>query len=255
MHYICKLSNKGFSSLACSIVHDISTDVKTRIKKQNRIGEETITDNFLFALSEKIPKIRYQSFTRFEEGRKTGADWEWWILYSGFSLRMRVQAKKLFPDKKFDNALAYGKPYGKQINMLMKDAERTNSIPLYIFYSDNIGSTFCGRLIHDEGVFVAKAEEVYDLIMPKSENSVVASHVLNISVAFSCFFCCALENNSPLQYRGIHDKLPGYVSDILRHNELQSEWKNKYVTELKGLNGILVYDKRGEYRAFETNRI
>jgi len=55
------------------------------MRKQPEVKEESLTDWLLFDVSQKISRITYKSFPRHEEARRTGADWEWWFLFSSFS--------------------------------------------------------------------------------------------------------------------------------------------------------------------------
>ena len=69
--------------------------VRKWLVRQPSVKEESITDWLLFDISENIKSVYYQAFTRHEEARKTGADWEWWFVFRDFAMKLRIQAKKL----------------------------------------------------------------------------------------------------------------------------------------------------------------
>lgn len=76
--------------------------VLERLEQARRLGvrldEETITQTVLLDLRESLGvHVQVTEFSRAEESRTTGADWEWWFC-DGVGQRlfgMRVQAKKL----------------------------------------------------------------------------------------------------------------------------------------------------------------
>lgn len=40
--------------------------------------EETITESFLLKLAKSQPNVAIRTFTKYQESRESGADWEWW---------------------------------------------------------------------------------------------------------------------------------------------------------------------------------
>ena len=85
--------------LYCKEFIDKSKYVYNWMKKQPSVGEESITDWLLFALSESLTSLKYKTFSRHKEARETGADWEWWFVDDKKALCLRIQAKKLFASK------------------------------------------------------------------------------------------------------------------------------------------------------------
>ena len=75
-----------------------------------------LLDWLLFNISSKINRITYKSFTRNEEAKITGADWEWWFLYRKFSYKFRVQAKKIKTKGDNYSSIVYSNKYGLQID-------------------------------------------------------------------------------------------------------------------------------------------
>jgi hypothetical protein len=67
-------------NIACKHFSDASAYISNWIVAQPSVGEESITDWLLYTLSSNIASLQYKKFTRHQESRVTGADWEWWIL-------------------------------------------------------------------------------------------------------------------------------------------------------------------------------
>lgn len=180
----------------CKSINKSSRYIRTWLQKQPEVKEESLTDWLLYDISQNIPRIKYKSFSRHVEARQAGADWEWWIIFSKFSFKMRVQAKKI--DVSGDNypAIAYTNRFGLQIEKLLKDANKTGSIPLYALYSPVTASVKCIRHRAQEGVFIAGGKEIYDSIISIPRAFVSCSDLLSRSVALSCFFCCPLLKNA-----------------------------------------------------------
>jgi len=102
-------------------------------------SEESITDYLLLDLvREHHSEVRIHKFTRREEGKKTGADWEWWFGSEGAWFGMRVQAKRL----KHQGNPGYpsllqkaGKTSKLQVDLLIEDAKSRSLYPMYCFYN------------------------------------------------------------------------------------------------------------------------
>lgn len=180
----------------CKSINKSSRYIRTWLQKQPEVKEESLTDWLLYDISQNVPRIKYKSFSRHIEARQTGADWEWWILFSKFCFKMRVQAKKI--DVSGDNypAIAYTNRFGLQIEKLLKDAKQTGSIPLYALYSPVQAPVKCIRHRAQEGVFVAGGTEIYNAIINTPRAFVSCSDLLARSNALSCFFCCPLLRNA-----------------------------------------------------------
>lgn len=107
----------------CKHISAASAYVGNWIKVQPSVGEESLTDWFLFKLSEDVPDIKYRKFTRHYEGKVTGADWEWWFIDNYHALCLRIQAKKLKTGKDNYSEIARTNQYGMQIEKLIEDAK------------------------------------------------------------------------------------------------------------------------------------
>jgi hypothetical protein len=104
-------------------------------------GEETITETLLLDLRVALGcYLEIEPFTKYQESRRTGADWEWWFC-DGLGQRMygmRVQAKKL----KYKAGVPYYdlgyKPRlstKRQVDRLISAADRDGIPALYALYN------------------------------------------------------------------------------------------------------------------------
>lgn len=105
-------------------------------------GEETITETLMLDLQAKLgPHLEVQTFTKYEESRNTGADWEWWFC-DGQGQRMygmRVQAKKLKTTKAgvpfYDFSYKPKKSKKRQVDRLLASALRDGLPAVYALYN------------------------------------------------------------------------------------------------------------------------
>lgn len=261
---------------------DISRRVAVWLKRQPGVGEESLTDWLLFELAERIPRVRYVKFNRVQEGRTTGADWEWWFVYSNLSLGMRVQAKRLHSREDNYPSLAYSTKHGMQIEKLRKDATARNLLAFYAFYSADPGpiQIKCGRGLGasaGQGTFLASANGLYSEHIHKGRAAVTAVDILRACNPLPCLFNCpATEHyggaeglyhyfesyfpealaqdgvnpgaNRPGEPRlGLHDhdSLPGYLSSMLRlDNEVPDWWEGEHRPPSDEVKALLVFDFR-----------
>lgn len=255
----------------CRAINEISNDIKEWIYYQPNVNEESITDRLLYNLSRAIPGIYYRGFTRFEEGRKTGADWEWWIIFKDGSYRFRVQAKKEKPDNY--PSLLYTNDHGLQIEMLIKDSDRVNAISLYSFYTDSDKPTMCRRGLCNEGVFLSSAKELYDEYVIKPRTNVDIGNILKRSNPLTCFFCCPLIKSTASGFNeymnkyygsafdeqsgingnsedsdkngiGYYEKYPLFLDKLMSDDPLPDWFEDEFQYDLQGIKGILVVDMR-----------
>lgn len=248
----------------CDVLNQAASYVRDWQIKQPSVKEESLTDWMLFDISEKSSKVRYQLFSRHEEARTTGADWEWWFVSDRQSLRLRVQAKKAQGSKDLYSELARTNRHGLQIDKLLADAKKQNALPLYAFFSSENVQTLCGGRKPAEGVYLAGATRVYGDFIAVARKKVTAKDVLRISNPLSCITCCPLSRHGelPLEYfrryfpeefpqsesrnstPGIHKQVPGYVQALLSRDrgrpeenidslEIPTEFKALLVVDLR----------------------
>jgi hypothetical protein len=100
-------------------------------------GEETITEMNLLEIRRRHPdQVRIRTYPKARESAETGADWEWHIVGRRYTLKMRVQAKRV-------NKLGSIKGVAKraptsplqQVDLLIRDAAKHKMRPVYCFYS------------------------------------------------------------------------------------------------------------------------
>ena len=125
-------------SAICTEFVRVSEYVHDWCQKQSSVGEESITDWILFELSKSVPQIKYMKFTKSQEARKTGADWEWWFVDNRHFIRLRIQAKRIKNSSEdlYPKLLYSSRKHGLQIDKLINDAQTNNAIPLYAWYYD-----------------------------------------------------------------------------------------------------------------------
>lgn len=99
-------------------------------------GEETITETNLLEIRRRHPQqVKIQTFSKFKESSLTGADWEWHIIGKRYTLKMRVQAKRIL-----SNGAIHGlsrrtkRAPASQIDLLINDARSNGLRPIYCFY-------------------------------------------------------------------------------------------------------------------------
>ncbi len=270
----------------CKSFNDCSADIKNWLTKQPEVKEESLTDRFLFELSEKIPTLKYKQFSRTEEGRKTCADWEWWFVFpDNKSFAARVQAKKLKSSVDNYPGIAYTSNGRLQIERLLEDSVNDGFASFYAFYStESAKRTLCGgRLVvegirdeeniwlggktisgggkNGEGVYFGEANKLRNEFILKSRRTLTPKDILNFTNPVSCLFCCPMTfggNDIEGFRRHIQEYFPT-ISNNIKENSNQQELGFRetpnYVLQL--LSGDIADWWETEYRSrFErTNAI
>lgn len=99
-------------------------------------SEETITDVNLLDLRVRNPRsVEVYRMSKWQEGTKTGADWEWWIGGGHSWVGMRIQAKLLRPGRLSQLPKLMGYRRGQQLQRLLESAQRDGLFPIYCFYN------------------------------------------------------------------------------------------------------------------------
>ncbi len=255
----------------CQIFSDASTYLANWQAKQPSVKEESLTDWLLFEISSKTPRVRYASFSRHDEARKTGADWEWWFLYPHGSYRYRIQAKKASPNGDNYASIAYTNRYGLQIDKLISDSKSANAIPAYVFYTASPfpQNSKCAGGFSARGAFSVGAQSVYSHFIARGKAAVSEADILKISIPLQCFTCCRLGSSlrEPMDTfiehyfseerailsgeniregrSGFHSQLPSYVSELLDSTEeIPAWWHREYQSQLAEFNAVVIYDHR-----------
>ena len=244
---------------------------------QPSVKEESLTDWLLFNLSKGDPSVVYRAFTRHQEARITGADWEWWFVFPKESYLFRVQAKKASPSSDNYPDLARSNQYGLQVDKLLNAAETANAIPLYALYSAAQHPTRCraGSSTGD-GVFMAGGNDVNKQFIRPERRYVSDADLLSCTVPLTCFSGCPLLHrgrhhmvtfldeyfseemqsseeamsesmSSNTSRPGVHAQLPGYVSSLLElRGDMPDWWEGEFRFSLPDVDAILVHDFRDD---------
>jgi hypothetical protein len=256
----------------CTNLKRSSFYVRKWIERQGCVKEESITDWLLYDVSQKISSIKYHAFSRDEEAKITGADWEWWFVFDQESFRYRVQAKKLKLNTDNYSSIAKTNKYGLQIDKLITDAVDKNFVPLYAFYADYVGELRCDNAKSGEGVYVCGANSVNKDFILRGKKKVLAGNVLKGCVPLSCMLCCVDECSSNVDkcdsYRsflnkffademmlvreernfplGYYAAVPDYIEDFLRMSSDEGDfpWERENERRFEGVNALMVYDGR-----------
>jgi hypothetical protein len=254
----------------CRHLKKSSSYVRTWFDRQPAVKEESLTDWLLFDVSARLKNVLYHSFTRHEEAKETGADWEWWFVFRHGAERFRVQAKKLTPAGDNYAGLVHTNKHGLQIDKLLSSAKESEAIPLYALYSAVRGFAMCCGPIegHQDGVFLAGAQNVYNKFIAGPRRQVTAADILSLSNPFSCFACCPLitdggglkryleqyyaseleahATDDAAPFTGFHAELPSYLTSFLEYDreQLPSWWESEFRTAIQDFNALLVYDLR-----------
>jgi hypothetical protein len=258
---------------ACTKVSEISKEIRHWMTEQHEVKEESLTDWLLYQMMQ-IKNCTFYQFSRHQEA-KIGADWEWFFrIRENVNYKMRVQAKKIFPDNY--PHIAYSNKYGLQIETLLENALRTTSIPLYAFYTSQPEYDDETTLIKkDEGVYITGANKLYTKFILHGRKKIEPIEIIEISKTLSCFFCSLLcgkkydfdvffqdhyelenakdiakslrKETSDNTILGRCDKLPHYISYLLEHKNADiSSFEEIFNDEIDGLNAILIFDFREE---------
>jgi hypothetical protein len=236
------------------------------LDNQPSVNEESLTDWLLYNLSDKLPAIKYIQFTRHQEARVTGADWEWWFVDKNHALSLRIQAKKIKENTDNYSSIAYTNKYGLQIEKLIDDAESKNFLPFYTFYyAPKItppilceGMTW-GKT--DTGIFISSATTIYDKFIIKGKTKIKDTDILDYSNPLHCLVCCqsaqSVQNvydhiqryypkNPDNNKQGFIEKseIPQYVKVLLesKGKEIHSWFEEEFHQNTKEIKALIVVD-------------
>ncbi|WP_432475274.1 DUF6615 family protein [Brucella anthropi] len=159
LHTLLELGNSTSKNL--EFAHSPDVDIS--------YGEETITETNLLEIRRRhADKVILQTFSKSQESKSTGADWEWHIVGRVYTLKMRVQAKRIHSAGGIGNLKQMGKGAAKpQIDLLIDDAKAKGLFPVYCFYCSEPqrshwvkGSVEADAEAFESGCLIADAETV-----------------------------------------------------------------------------------------------
>jgi hypothetical protein len=159
------------------------------------VGEETLTDNNLMEVARKhSPVIRHFKFSRLQEHRESGADWDWWFTSSSNGwIGLRFQAKKLASNGRYSLNSEKGRA---QADLLIRSSRAEQLVPMYVFYnawraSDAPSSWNCEtfpRVVELLGCAIAPASVIRPLLIPYRRG--LAQTIAGVCLPWSCLVCC-----------------------------------------------------------------
>ena len=253
----------------CTKLREICLKVQKWIEKQPSVKEESITDWLLFEISNNIPRFYYKSFSRNEEAKETGADWEWWIIFNDSIFRLRIQAKKIKMDDDNYHLIAYANRYGLQIEKLIKKSKEDNFIPFYSFYTSKANQVRCGENRNNEGVYLDAAEAIYNRFILAGKKKLEFNDILKHATPLSCILCCPITRRKnggngfkeflihyyrdevtfedhDEQILGEYKELPKHIQIFLEtiKEGLPDWWEKEFFSQIKEVNSLAVYDAR-----------
>lgn len=257
-------------SCLCDQLQRLSSETFDWIDAQPEVKEESITDWLLYELSKSCKNVAYKSFTRHEEAKYTGADWDWIFVFTDGAVRLRVQAKKLFPSADNYPGLARANRYGQQITKLISSAKASSSYPIYAFYSSTTTHNCCGgdESGNKNGTYLCGAHLV-DTQFVKARTTVLDFDVIAKSYPMPCIACCTLsssdsakslieqihhyfpiEEDSPsLDNRllGYLKDIPAFASSVLRNDlKFPESWEKEFTREFSEVSAVVIVDNRAQ---------
>lgn len=181
----------------CKIATDASAYVAGWLQRQPSLKEESITDWMLDYFVQHSSEVRYYQFTRHEEARISGADWDWWFLLRKGCFKIRSQAKKIQRNHDHYRDLARSNQTGFQIDLLLESSAKHNFYPIYTLYGFGEGYGRCGRIEQPSALFISSAQETYDLVFRAPRKRIESSDLLGLSIPLPCLFCCPRVSEFP----------------------------------------------------------
>ncbi len=193
----------------CQTLKHVAEEVTEFTIQVSAVGEESITDYLFWRwmlanLSQSFFQLQFESFTKNQESKVSGADFELeiWLIGAEYSLPLVIQAKKISSEHKaYRSAFRYPKDTKHQIDTLLNYARTRKKVPLYIFYSqpisydkkpigyDNQTSRHIYRKSSDGGIYIAYAMDIMKFANRKPRAKVSKTEILNKCINFHDLFC------------------------------------------------------------------
>lgn len=186
--------------IAIAVAHQLSEAEAAGLPLQ----EETVTETLLLKLHRRLgPAVKLKAFSRRQESRVTGADWE--LLITGRALNLpslRVQAKRSHRKRV---SFSHRSPDGVfQVDRLIIDAVKTRSIPVYAIYHQQnardrtVSCSLDATRLPSEVMGVSILAAGHGVTWSK-QTSVEISQVINRAISLGCLARCSNVLDS---YRG-----------------------------------------------------
>lgn len=243
------------------------------------VGKESITDYLIWQwrkLDKRFNYLNLRKFTKQEENKKSGADFELelWLVGKRQYFPLLIQAKKFI--KTYDcyciklNYLADKK---RQIELLLEYAKKNNRLPFYLIYSipDRKTEVMCPKKEinpHNDQIslFLADAYDLKEISDNCKNIKTSKNSILKHSNPFFCLFCCPLSENLPKYFSRYYpeigkscvengyiyndNNIPHYVRLLIENSlsEINKEEAKSYIKEfpLEHIRNIAIIDMREE---------
>jgi hypothetical protein len=250
-------------SLICKEFHNTSEYIYNWYSKQINVNEESLTDWFLYNLSVKLTTFKYISFTKKQENKLSGADFDFWIINQGQNISLRIQAKKLLQSGDHYDKISYPKKKSvvKQIDTLI-NSTTTPFQPFYLFYNNNMANNKCSKI--NCGTLLIDAKELKRNFLTGKKVHVSRQNLVDLSIPLECLFCCPLSQqggdnlfnlksffkeyfptNNISKGSEFNDIIPNYIKDLLDRDYSQQQWLEMYQKQFEDdIRCIAVLDLR-----------
>lgn len=224
-------------------------------------GEETITETLLLDLRLELGRrLAVTPFTKYQESRVTGADWEWWFC-DGIGRRMygmRVQAKKLklvngVPS--YDFAYKPKKSKMRQIDRLLANARDVGLPAVYTLYNGpeldlNTFPWSCCREAPSAEVFGVSLLSAAGARRLADVGRTSLADVGGMSLPWSCSALCPTRLRSTawdLWPGGAGDQVTLYVADLVTDLLARDDVRPVRLRELEAASGFRTWDEAPPY--------
>lgn len=252
----------------CEILNDLSAEIFAWMSAQPAVKEESITDWLLYELSNRSTQVAYKGFTRHEEAKYTGADWDWVFVFNDGTVWLRVQAKKLFDGEDNYPGLARSNRYGQQISTLITSAATVPAYPIYAFYFGSSAISACrGGVQASAGAYLCGAK-VVDANFVSTRTRVDPANVIGRSYPLPCIVCCPkanggsakdligqiyyyFESDSPLnsgvdKYQGYSKDIPAAIRAVIENEfKFPDWWEQEFARQFSDVGAVVIVDFRG----------
>lgn len=198
--------------MICKTARDANDYVNGWLTRQPELKEESITDWLLDYFDQHTNQVRYYQFNRQEEGKFSGADWDWWLLLRNGCFKLRIQAKKVKSRANHYSELTRSNKNGFQIDLLLNSSSEQNFYPLYAFYGKSEGVERCQNKPTKVYLHISSAQEVYDFVFGRPRQNINSTDLLKLTIPLECLFCCPLvrdfDDTGPLKLFEQYFKVP-----------------------------------------------
>lgn len=211
--------------------------------KQN-VKEESFTDWLLYYLSNNLTNFNYREYSRHQENKISGADFDFWIVGVTQHLKFRIQAKKLKKTGNHYDAITYPDQTKHQINLLLSSS-RQQARPFYLFYNNSaqsINRSKCGLI--RSGTLLIDAAEINSRFLNNGITAITRQDLVSISVPLECLFCCLIGKPSENIFSNVkkiidiffptntdtsipNNLIPDYINDITNTDITDEQWQEK----------------------------